>query len=403
MLKHLSINNFQSHKDTAIEFDPRLTVLVGPSNNGKTAIIRAIRWVLSNRPRGSSFIRNTADSATVRLDGVSREKGRKGGDGRYMIDGETLTALGGEVPQQVKDQFGMTDVNIADQLSQHFLVLDAPGQIARTINEAVHLERAEAAVKSADSETRSAKQSVKATKQTLEAVDLASKALGWVDKVRLRLDAVTALETNVGRSRGIVESIRQVAGELGIVGKRIEGVRLPVGALALAGTLSERAEKVLVDRKRLELHRQIVRHVGIANTGIAECGEPAELLKAARTLVMTAATNQAGCDKRESLQRLLNELKQVDKSLPTWPICQAAAEAERLADKAGKWQQGVKAYNVLYDMHEGLIELGQNHAFVTIGIAKDRNEERELMEGLTECPTCGQELDETAKGRLLNE
>ena len=403
MLKYLSINNFQSHKDTAIEFDPRLTVLVGPSNNGKTAIIRAIRWVLSNRPRGSSFIRNTADSATVHLDGVCREKGRKGGDGRYMIDGETLTALGGEVPQQVKDQFGMTDVNIADQLSQHYLVLDAPGQTARTINEAVHLERAEAAVKSADSETRSAKQSVKATKQTLEAVDLASKALGWVDKVRLRLDAVTALETNVGRSRGIVESIRQVAGELGIVGKQIETIKLPVGASDVASALSYRAEKAKLVRERLESLEELVHGIGVADRAIAKLGNPAELLEVARTLVMTAATNQADRDKRESLQRLLNELKQVDKSLPTWPICQAAAEAERLADKAGKWQQGVKAYNVLYDMHESLMGLEKGCKITVDELDDCKWTERELMEGLTECPTCGQELDEAAKGKVLNE
>ena len=53
MLNSLKITNFQSHSNTEIDFDPRLTVLVGPSNNGKTAIIRAI--TVKSNPRVSPF------------------------------------------------------------------------------------------------------------------------------------------------------------------------------------------------------------------------------------------------------------------------------------------------------------------------------------------------------------
>ena len=402
MLEHLTITNFQSHKATAIDFDPRLTVLVGPSNNGKTAILRAIRWVLTNRPRGGSFIRNGADSATVCLDGVTREKGRKGGDGQYLVGGEALTALGGEVPQQIKDRFGMADINSSDQLAQHFLVLDAPGQIARVINEAVHLERAESAVKAADSETRSAKQDVKATQLSLEAAESALGALFYLQGVRCDLDAVIALEASLERSRGIVAAIRQVVGELAAVGKQIEAIRLPEGAAALVGVLLDRANKVKANRERFYTLEVLVHDTDAADRGIARLGNPAgDLLDLLVVEVMAVAQSKVGVVKGQ-IARILADLRQVDQALPKWPVRQVAEDAGKLMVTVEKWQAGVRAYNELYDLHEHLIGLRNDCKLVGRDLEKEHAIERNLLEELTECPTCGQELDETARKRVLS-
>lgn len=43
----LRIQNFQAHKDTTIEFD-RITTIVGPSDTGKSAVLRAFKWVEKN-------------------------------------------------------------------------------------------------------------------------------------------------------------------------------------------------------------------------------------------------------------------------------------------------------------------------------------------------------------------
>jgi len=55
MIKTLSIQNYQSHKDSTLEFDPGVNVIVGSTDSGKTAIIRALRWLIWNRPNGDSF------------------------------------------------------------------------------------------------------------------------------------------------------------------------------------------------------------------------------------------------------------------------------------------------------------------------------------------------------------
>jgi exonuclease SbcC len=56
-IKKLSLRNFQSHRETDLEFSPGLNIIVGPSDQGKSAIIRALRWLFYNEPRGTGFIR----------------------------------------------------------------------------------------------------------------------------------------------------------------------------------------------------------------------------------------------------------------------------------------------------------------------------------------------------------
>ena len=52
MIRKLNIQNIQSHKNTELEFSPGINAIVGSSNNGKSAILRALYWVRYNRPLG---------------------------------------------------------------------------------------------------------------------------------------------------------------------------------------------------------------------------------------------------------------------------------------------------------------------------------------------------------------
>lgn len=53
----LKLVNFQSYENETIKFDPLFNVILGESRNGKTAILRSIRWILENRPTGRNLIR----------------------------------------------------------------------------------------------------------------------------------------------------------------------------------------------------------------------------------------------------------------------------------------------------------------------------------------------------------
>lgn len=45
-ITNLLIENFQSHSRSEFDFGKGLTVIIGPSDNGKSAVLRAMRWAL---------------------------------------------------------------------------------------------------------------------------------------------------------------------------------------------------------------------------------------------------------------------------------------------------------------------------------------------------------------------
>lgn len=78
-ISRIEIVNFQSHSYTDLYLSDGVNVIVGPSDSGKTAIIRAIKWVLFNEPSGSSFIKRGEEYAKVVLyfnDNTIIERGR---------------------------------------------------------------------------------------------------------------------------------------------------------------------------------------------------------------------------------------------------------------------------------------------------------------------------------------
>ena len=90
MFKRITIKNFQAHKKLELSFDPHVTTIVGPSDVGKSAVIRAIAWLATNRPSGTEFIRDGAKTAIVELeiDGHTIRRERSKSLNLYVLDGQ---------------------------------------------------------------------------------------------------------------------------------------------------------------------------------------------------------------------------------------------------------------------------------------------------------------------------
>jgi len=104
MLKRLLLENFMAHKRTEFEFGPGLTVLTGPNNTGKSAVVEALRCLAQNPPP-KHLIRHGADKARVEAefeDGTRVAWVRKE---RYAM--YELTKPGAEEPEEFY-KFGRT-------------------------------------------------------------------------------------------------------------------------------------------------------------------------------------------------------------------------------------------------------------------------------------------------------
>jgi DNA repair exonuclease SbcCD ATPase subunit len=141
MLKRITLVNFMSHERTVLEPAAGLTVLVGPNNCGKSAVVAALR-ILCNNETADYAIRHGAKETTVTIetdDGHVIEWRRKTAN-RYTIDGQVFDRLNRQVPEELhkvlrlptvdfdKKQF---DVHFATQKEPLFLLTGSDGDRAQ--------------------------------------------------------------------------------------------------------------------------------------------------------------------------------------------------------------------------------------------------------------------------------
>ncbi|AEB10747.1 ATP-binding protein [Desulfobacca acetoxidans] len=152
MIRTIHIQNYMAHQDTRIELAPGVTVITGPNNVGKSAVVEAIRAAVNN-PSPKNVIRHGAKQAVVSLEldsGEIIEWRRTEKTAAYAIltpnndgDGspyhrEEYYKLGRDVPEDVSSllrlgmvetESGSIDIHIGNQRQPIFL-LDQTGSQA---------------------------------------------------------------------------------------------------------------------------------------------------------------------------------------------------------------------------------------------------------------------------------
>lgn len=159
MLNSLIIDNFQSHEHSEFDFVEGVNVIQGTSNTGKSAIIRALQWIILNQPRGTSFKRHTVEDSGPVQAFVSNDAGakvtryRKKTNNAYFLQLDSkevkFEALRTDVPEEIKTALNLDEINIQSQFTPHFLLANTAGEVARTLNTYTGLEIIDKVLKAA--------------------------------------------------------------------------------------------------------------------------------------------------------------------------------------------------------------------------------------------------------------
>jgi len=143
MLDAIEVRGFQSLADARIELG-WLTVVEGPSNSGKSALVRAL-VMLARNARGTDYI--TTGKATCTVATGSAEEGfavrltrtaRRGGD-EYRVKvaevpaAKVFTKLAGGVPEEVSALLRISELNIARQFDPPYLLTESGRDVAAVL------------------------------------------------------------------------------------------------------------------------------------------------------------------------------------------------------------------------------------------------------------------------------
>lgn len=142
MFTTLTVKNFQIHKNLTVEFKPGLNVITGPTNSGKSALIRALNLLIMNQPRNAEKLFQNQNSEgkleIILKDDEGNTIQRK--DRKYHINDVQIKAFGSDIPKPIMELLPFFDVNWQRQLDQHFLILQTGGTSAKYLNNITGME-----------------------------------------------------------------------------------------------------------------------------------------------------------------------------------------------------------------------------------------------------------------------
>ncbi|MFP4526817.1 MAG: AAA family ATPase [Bacteroidales bacterium] len=142
MIRSLELNNFQSHKNSLLEFDPGVNIIVGNTDSGKSSLIRSLKLVIYNKPSGDSFISHWAKQLNVKLEVDDHTIQRvKGSSNKYILDDKEFTSFGTTTPDEINQVINMSDVNTQFQLDPAFLLSSTSGEVAQYLNKVANLDQ----------------------------------------------------------------------------------------------------------------------------------------------------------------------------------------------------------------------------------------------------------------------
>lgn len=206
MLKSLRIQNFQSHEDSLLEFDPGVNVIIGQSDSGKTAILRALRWLLTNRPGGDAFRSNWGGNTIVNLavekERIQRIKTAK--ENMYVLNDQELKAIGMDVPDEIKLLLNMDNINVQEQLDRPFLLDNSPGEVAQHFNQIARLDVIDIGRKNIEKWSRQIESDIRYKESEKNRLEDNLKKYWYLPKLETDVEVIEGLE---GHQKQIIQKI----------------------------------------------------------------------------------------------------------------------------------------------------------------------------------------------------
>jgi DNA repair ATPase RecN len=169
-----------------IKLAPGVNVLVGRTDVGKSAVLRALRWVALNQPKGAGFVRwgKSGVGVAVTAGNVTVSRVRKGKESYYTVGKARFDALNATVPPEASDALKLAEVNFQRQIDPPFWFTLSPGQVAKELNRVVDLSLIDQALDRVGRSVRSKKSELALTEKRYQEAKARRDELSWIVQYR---------------------------------------------------------------------------------------------------------------------------------------------------------------------------------------------------------------------------
>jgi len=245
MIRRIELTNFMSHCHTVIEPADGLTVLVGPNNCGKSAVVTALQ-ILCHNENSNYVLRHNERECSVTVitdDNHTIQWARTKTSPRYIIDGQLFDRLDRnstpECLQQVlrlptvkTDNDVEFDVHFGEQKSPIFL-LDKPeshaAQFFASSSDAASLVEMQKLHKQKTTEARkeniSLQESIKKLDGEIDILSATSEIESNVEGADFQLKAITQYSSKIAKLRDQTNKISMCSDQFQYVSRRAGAIQ----------------------------------------------------------------------------------------------------------------------------------------------------------------------------------
>ena len=228
MIKSVSIQNFQSHARTVLDFHEGVNVIVGTTDGGKTAIIRALRWLIWNRPSGDALRSRWGGATNVQLEteeGVITRSKDKIDKYTLRLKGQEdieFKAIGTSVPAEIQGVLNISEINLQNQHDATFLLSDTPGAVATHFNKVARLDRIDSATSAINGWIRGLKSDVSHLETDIATEKAKLPQFENLEKFEIEIEVLEQMESRLTSMRGKRDTLKKVITQYADLEEEIE-------------------------------------------------------------------------------------------------------------------------------------------------------------------------------------
>lgn len=218
MISDFELVNYEGHVDTSFQFVPGLNVITGKSDEGKSSLVRALRWNIrneaSNDPLNWDASKKADCSVLCGIDDIKIQRIKNTARNGYDIirpnKTDPLNAVGRNLPDVIESLYNMGDINFQIQKDAYYLLNTSPGKAAKHFNEIMGLEvideslsNINALIKATNNKIGFVTNEIKTKQEELQTYD-------WIEQaIKIQKRAI-AIQENVNTIRKDIQNLSKL-------------------------------------------------------------------------------------------------------------------------------------------------------------------------------------------------
>jgi exonuclease SbcC len=427
-LEWIELENFQAHGKTRFDFDGTgLNAIIGASDSGKTAVVRGLRWLLYNDPKGTEFIRFGESRATVRAhfsNGKTIERSRtQSSAGHYRItdstgDTQEYTGFNHNVPidvinahQMPKTQLSKdveSSLNISYQLDGSFLIGESTSTRASVIGRLTGVHIVDAAIRETGKKVLNIQRDIKADLREEESL-VERLATDFTDLPELQ-DEVNQLELLLAHGQKLEKKLTELQ-DIGeqyqdvcdTIQKSTQGLVKIIPVIAQTQTLLAQAEA-----KQLELAnlKQIAEAYNDAESSIETAVLRLAKYRGLKRITAELENSQDTARRLSALKVIDDELFSKDAEIRKSEMKLAGLpnisveEMDSIQESIDRLKSLKRIEDNIDEQVELIEEADSNFEVLDLDITHYSQQYKTVLKEMGKCPTCYTPIDDTIIDRI---